>query len=427
MNHGKSQKLLFYFVSFVLAIIVIEVGLQLINGVASMLRKKQNDNPLLLYYQDQKMANQIWQETWDTLNDREYNQFLGWTDKPYHGLYVNEDVQTGRKTWNPETPKGQKLAQVYFFGGSAAWGLGARDNYTIPSYLSRMLNKHGARFQVFNYSVPGYTFMQGILHLILLLKEGHSPRYVIFYDGFNEIYAAHQHGIAGTVHNQFMTKEKLKLKYRDIIWKGITEAIRKYCMIYKAINGLYLSISKEPKYLEIAEKYSDDQLRSLSRDIVDDYKKSIKVLDQLSKAYEFKYICFWQPSILTERHLMKEESNIDIRAEDKAFKKLCIYTDEYLQKENIPHFYLLTHIFDKRSESVYVDVAHISEKGNEIIANNIYGHMQKELFSNNRVNRQHKDAINLEYDIVVFPGAAVAPERHVQLWQWRQNAGFLAN
>ena len=51
-----------------LALIVIEVGLQVINGVASVLRKKQDDNPLVLYYQDKKMADQIWQETWDALN-----------------------------------------------------------------------------------------------------------------------------------------------------------------------------------------------------------------------------------------------------------------------------------------------------------------------------------------------------------------------
>jgi lysophospholipase L1-like esterase len=319
------------------------------------------------------------------------------------------------------------LEKVYFFGGSAAWGLGARDDYTIPSYLSKMLNRPDARFQVFNYSVPGYTFMQSILHLMLRLKEGHSPRYVIFYDGFNEIYAAHQHGIAGTVHNQFMTRERLKLKYREVIWNGIKEAFRKYCMIYKSINGLYMSINKEPIYQEVAEKYSDDQLRSLARDVVDDYKKSIKLLDSLSRAYDFKYICFWQPSMLTEHHLTKEESNIDIRAQDRAFKKLSVYVDEYLRKEDIPHFYLLTNALDKRSQSIYVDVAHLSEKGNEIIANNIYKHLQKDFFSHNRVNRDSKAAINPEPGIVVFPGAAGGPERQARLRQWRRQAGLINN
>ena len=409
MNKGKSKKLLFYLVSFVLAVIVIEVGLQVLNGVASLLRKKPNNNPLLLFYPDKKMANQIWTETWNTLNDRQYHQFLGWTDKPYHSAYVNEDPQTGRKTWNPEKTKGQKLATVYFFGGSAAWGLGNRDDYTIPSYLSRMLNKDEARFKVFNYSVPGYTFMQGVLHLILLLKEGHAPQYVIFYDGFNEIYAAHQHGIAGTMHNQFMTRDRLKLRYRDAVWNGIKEAVRKYSMIYKAIHGLYASVKKEPKYQEIAEKYSDTQLRALSRDIVADYKNSIKLLDQLSKAYGFKYLCFWQPSMLTERHLTKQEANIDIRAEDQAFKKLCVDTDAYLRQENIPHFYLLTDVFAKRTASVYVDTAHISEKGNAIIANKIYGYMQKEFFANQRVNLKNQAVINLSPDMAVFQ-----PERRPQ-------------
>ena len=407
MSNGNVKKLSFYFVSFLLAILAIEVGLQAINGLAFLLRKKEVKNPLLLYHQDKNMANQIWQETWDALDHREYTQFLGWADKTYHSAYVNEDAATGRKTWNPAAPQGKELAKVYFFGGSAAWGVGARDDFTIPSDLSRLLNRQGPRFQVFNYGVPGYIFTQGIIHLTLLLREGHSPRYVIFYDGFNEMYAAHQHGIAGTVHNLFMTRERLKLRYRDVVWNGIEEAIRKYSMIYKAINRLHLLITKkEQTYQEIAEKYSDEQLRSLSRDIVDDYKKSIKLLDHLSKTYDFQYICFWQPTMLTEDHLTKQESNIDIRGEDRALKKLCIFADEYLQKEKIPHFYRLTGALNQRPESVYLDVAHISEKGNEIIAGKIYEHLQKDFFANRQVSRGSKAPAPPGSDIGVFPGAA---------------------
>ena len=164
-----------------------------------------------------------------------------------------------------------------------------------------------------------------------------------------------------------------------------------------------------PEYQEIAEKYSDEQLRSLSRDIVDDYKKSIKLLDHLSKTYDFQYICFWQPTMLTEDHLTKQESNIDIRGEDRALKKLCIFADEYLQKEKIPHFYRLTDALNKRPESVYLDVAHISEKGNEIIAGKIYEHLQKDFFANKQVSRGSKAPAPPGSDIWVFPGAATGP------------------
>jgi hypothetical protein len=393
MNNGYWKKVFFYLISFLLIILLIEIGLQAINGVASLFRKKQENNPLQLYYQDKKMADQIWNETNDALKDRDYTQFLGWADRNYHGVYVNEDQLSGRKTWNPEAPPGQALAKIFFLGGSSGWGFGVGDNFTIPSYLSKMLNNPRAQFQVFNYCVPGYIFMQGILHLELLLKEGHSPRYVIFYDGFNEIFAAHQHGIAGTVHNLFMTKERLKrenMKYRNLIWNGTREAIRKYCMIYKAIHSLNSTIGQSKMFQEVAENYNDKQLRSLAHDIVKDYKKSMKLLDHLSRTYGFQYICFWQPSMFTEKKLFDKESNIDPWLKDKAFKKIYLYTNEYLQKEKIPHFYFLSNILENRTEPVYIDVAHISPKGNQIVAGVIRNDMQKEFYLTNAGNNTTK-------------------------------------
>jgi len=387
------KRVFFYLISLLLIIFSIEIGLQVINGVASLFRKKQENNPLQLYYQDKKMADQIWKETHDALKDRDYAQFLGWADRDYHGLYINEDQQSGRKTWNPRVPPGQTLAKVFFLGGSSGWGFGVADDNTIPSDLSKMLNNPRPQFQVFNYSVPGYIFMQGIIHLELLLKEGQSPQYVIFYDGFNEIFAAHQHGIAGTVHNLFMTRERLKrdtMKYRTLVWNSTREAIRKYCMIYKAIYSLGSTIDESKMFQEVAQNYSDQQLRSLAHDIVEDYKKSMNLLDSLSKAYNFKYICFWQPSMFTEKKLFDQEANIDPWLKNEAFKKIYLYTNEYLQKEKIPHFYFLANILENRTEPVYIDVAHISEKGNQIVAGVILKYMQKEFFLTNTDNNAAK-------------------------------------
>lgn len=382
MEISNTRKIFFYFISVLLAILVIEIGLQAINGVAHLLRKKQEDNPLFLYYQDKEMANQIWKETWEAINNREYTPFVEWAGKTYHGSYVNEDEHWGRKTWNPAAPAGQKLEQIFFMGGSAAWALGSRDEFTIPSYLSRILNRQGPRFQVINYGVPGYTFMQGLIHLVLMLKEGQRPGYVIFYDGFNEVYAAHQNGVAGGATNLFITRERLKWRIRDFAWNAIKESLNKYCMIYRAINGLYLTAGDEQKrFPEKAETFTDDQLRSLSREVVREYQQPMDFLDRLSKAYGFKYICFWQPNIFTEKTVMEKERRIDPRQEDKTLRKLCVYTNEYMQQEKIPHFYMLNDVLGKRPEAVYLDIAHISEKGNEIIAQSIYHYLQKDLLS----------------------------------------------
>jgi hypothetical protein len=104
-------------------------------------------------------------------------------------------------------------------------------------------------------------------------------------------------------------------------------------------------------------------------------------LDRLSRVYGFKYICFWQPNIFTEKTVMEKERRIDPRQEDKTLRKLCVYTNEYVQQEKIPHFYMLNDVLGNRPEAVYLDIAHISEQGNEIIAQSIYHYLQKDLLS----------------------------------------------
>ncbi len=58
------------------------------------------------------------------------------------------------------------------------------------------------------FSVREYPKLKQILaeypndvRLVLLLREGHRPDYVIFYDGANDVYAAYQAGRAGAVQN----------------------------------------------------------------------------------------------------------------------------------------------------------------------------------------------------------------------------------
>ena len=240
MAINKKRNLLFNIIVILLIIVVVELGLHLIVGIKNLVKPKKNENPLSAFYKDKEMAKKLLDEINYPINHHEYNPFLGWNVGPFKGNYVTTDLQLGRKTWHPDGNQHREIPIIFFFGGSAAWGFGVRNDYTIPSEFAKMLHAHGYNYTVFNYGEPGYTFKQGVMHLILLLREGRRPTYVIFYDGFNEIYAAHQHGIAGTVHNKFMTRERLKLKYREVIWNGIKEALRKYCMIYKSINGLYM-------------------------------------------------------------------------------------------------------------------------------------------------------------------------------------------
>jgi lysophospholipase L1-like esterase len=365
----------------VVILVGLELGLQLVHLGVRFWQRKPSENLLMAYLQDKQLAQEIWRETWTPMRHRGWHQFLGWSAWPQTGRHVNIDAQSGRQTWNPAFTPGQAAPSLYMFGGSALFGVGARDAYTIPSRFSHLLADQGYRFQVFNYGEPGYTFTQGVLHLTLMLREGRRPAHVIFYEGFNDLYAAHQHGRAGTVHNIAMTKDKLELRYRGLVWNSLVEGFRKYCMTYRAINGAYLYFHPEAKFQEVAATYSPEQLTQLAKEVAEDFRATLGLLDRLSQAYGFRYLVFWQPCIFTEERRLPQEAHLDPRLQDQSFGRIAQETVRFLREQPLPHFYILTGALQDRSQALYFDTAHLLEPGNELVAENMFRIFQQEFLA----------------------------------------------
>lgn len=147
-------------------------------------------------YQNQSWAEQYFKESREI--GCEYYPYVGYRRKPnFHGEYVNLDENSIRKTWNPSLPNDEKAVKIFVFGGSTTWGTGAKDEYTIPSYLSKKIYEEDYTVQVTNFGESGYTNTQELIRLQLELRKGNIPDIVIFYDGVNEVYFSYQNKIAG--------------------------------------------------------------------------------------------------------------------------------------------------------------------------------------------------------------------------------------
>src|SRR3990167_2158302 len=85
-----------------------------------------------------------------------YESYLGWKCKAFKGKFFNVSSEGVRKTSNPNGLDKSKAKLVYCFGGSVLWGMGARDDYTVPSLISKLLNKDEEQYYVINYGQPGY-------------------------------------------------------------------------------------------------------------------------------------------------------------------------------------------------------------------------------------------------------------------------------
>jgi len=386
LNRNNFKKFIFTFISIWLMAASVEIALRIFHSVINDKTETVDKRYYLSPYKDKEWAYEFWKDhtiSWNT----EYKPFLGWDRREYHSKHTNVDCLGVRTNWNPKISQDKSYKKIYMFGGSTTWGTGARDEFTIPSYLSKMLYQNDYDFQVSNYGETAYGFLKEIFHLILLLRDGHRPDFVIFYDGVNDVYGAYQSGVAGTPQNVELMKKKLKASYpseKEQLKNSLIYLIElRWSMIQRVTKKFFSSIySEEKRFEEKASKYTEEELCQLAIGITKHYQSSIDLLDKLSNAYGFEYLCFWQPVIFTEKNVTKEESSVDIRLEDKSIGKLYEDVNAIYQDKNIPTFYNLSNVLNGRNMTFYIDFAHLSEEGNEVVAKEIFSRFKKEYLVN---------------------------------------------
>lgn len=116
-----------------------------------------------------------------------WSAYLGPTASETDGPYVH--VHDGRRnTWRPPEDADDVAVKVWVFGGSAAFGIGQRDEHTIASELARIAWEDRRRLNVENFGFHGDVHWMAQARLVdALAEEEQFPDVVVFYDGFNEI------------------------------------------------------------------------------------------------------------------------------------------------------------------------------------------------------------------------------------------------
>ena len=105
-------------------------------------------------------------EYWTALRNIAWHDYVYGRCQHYSGKYINIDKSGLRKTWQSNVVQDGKVLEVFFFGGSLGWGMGARDEHTIPSALAKLLNNSsGAKVNVTNFSENGHCATQEMLTL----------------------------------------------------------------------------------------------------------------------------------------------------------------------------------------------------------------------------------------------------------------------
>jgi lysophospholipase L1-like esterase len=321
------------------------------------------------------------QEFWNEESVRQnlhktFTPFSIWSMPEWHSKYINNDeTETGvlRRTANPtgKTCGTKKNVNVWVFGGSTVYGTGVPDWATLPSYLSRKLNSAGSDCTIVsNFGVEGYVSNQELIVLLQQLKT-HRPEIVIFYDGINDAGTAEDLNKPPLPYYYFQTiKDRVEGSIRgrfDFVTGS--HAFRLAAMLGRAVRG------KSPSTTQVAER------RTKAGAVLDNYEENLRLARALGAAYGFETYAFWQPSLYYGRKPLVPFEQNEISVSDRSPSIIASYQEAESRAAECRCFVFLGDLFDSVKEPLYLDVAHLGPRGNELAAQAIAKDIQDQLLT----------------------------------------------
>ncbi len=298
-----------------------------------------------------------------------YEPYVDYGRTEYHSDLINIDENGNRVTFNPCLDSTEKPVKIFFFGGSAAWSDGTADKYTIPSYLSKKLCNQDIAVEVINFAEQGYVNSQEIIALHQELRKGNIPDIAIFYDGFNDYISSYYNKEAGLPVN---TKKRIA-EFNSLLHTNFLQSIS----LTPAVRLAQKIIGKlaPPR----VEHMSGKEILDLAEKTKRVYIENAKFVAALETAYGFEAYYFWQP-ILFEKDAKTEyeKKQLDHRSSD--FFSKTKYDSIAEMKENIENFYSLSNLFDSMKEIIFIDTAHVTKRGNDIISDAIVAVLMESYF-----------------------------------------------
>ncbi len=298
----------------------------------------------------------------------EWAPYVQWRHPPLEGAYFHFDANGNRRTWStPTTPTSTAPLRIYMFGSSTMVGVGARDDFTIPSLLAKRLAATSFDIEVSNFGVVGFVSSQEVYSLIELLKQGNVPDLVIFYDGIGDIIAAEQTGVAGTPQNESRRGREFKLLNREREGDLIREAVLVMLSRTQSRASDFAEWIGARKKTSPAVSISPD-LEALATSIVARYAENLRIVELLAKEYEFEALYYWQPVVFTKNVLTGHEQRYrNTHALEALYEATYRARRESDVLASLTTAIDISDAFRESTENYFLDFAHTSEAGNQKI------------------------------------------------------------
>ncbi len=310
-----------------------------------------------------------WQKEHSELR-RDFRAYEIYGLEAHPGNLITIDPQGFRTSWNPSPSQQNK---VWIFGGSTLWGSFARNDFTIPSEVSKALNlKDG--WEVQNKGEIGFVFSQELhraLRLIYSSERSQLPNYIVFFDGVNDVLSAianHTHGVINPAGLPWEYE-----KYRNLFQLGKTgeistlDILKKLKSVRLAIKASQSLSGKTTANTVNWKIPTASELEVLSTQVANQYERMIKLTSSLLNSQGIHPIFVLQPLLAYKATLSPDEKELlDLNREWLPY---LIRTYEKMGKIN--EIEDRSHLFQNHSEELFADILHYSEKGNALIGKEI--------------------------------------------------------
>jgi lysophospholipase L1-like esterase len=297
-----------------------------------------------------------------------WHSYVYWRRRPFAGQFINVDGNGLRQTYYPSSTIGGTPLKVFVFGGSTVWGTGARDDFTIPSALARHLEGMAIVGDVTNFGESGYVSTQEVFALERELQRGARPDVVVFYDGVNDTFSALQAQVAALPQNETNRVAEFNLlqesRRGELIAEGLARAIRGSATVRlasRAILRLTAADRASPATVPIDDRLADAVLAA--------YGANVAIVEALGERYGFAPLFYWQPVIFGKDRLTPYERGQAeaVSYAASSYDRVYSRVEKYAASADLRSFHDLSAILRGDERPLFIDFAHLSELGNDII------------------------------------------------------------
>ena len=311
-----------------------------------------------------------------------YQPYTVWRRRPFQGHTTTVEVNGSRTThYNSEDPN---ALNIWMFGGSTTWGVGAPDQETISSLLSKSLNERLVSTHVRNLGERGFVSTQEVVYLLRELQAGHQPNVVIFYDGVNDAAAAGLWPeVPGTHLELDVVRDRFQQHQDDMLEEFVrSTGLYKAAQVFLDRTGITV---QEPHFDQEATPESKNTTEPdyhwLAKRGLDLWFENHRLVQSLASEYNFIPIFIFHPG-LWDTGKPLHPSELEILESEKQSANLymimrvraemaSILIQRLKTTDNTKNIYNLNEVFIDSADPLYIDYVHVTGKGNKIVSEKI--------------------------------------------------------